>query len=208
MSDLKLRSPEYFQNNEDWSLLGYLEYRKTLKDFRSNKADEHFFYVKNLEYIAENHENKKQCEKAKSYINEFVVSTINQIIVGEPNQKLSSVNSFWLSIYQNNYEENIELEKLRHAESTIRAVNKETEEVRLVSSSETGLLLKRKRQDDMNCFDKGADKRKTLENKIRTTNRTVVEESSSDVFSVTSLTQPSYNESQVLNEETDGEIKS
>ncbi|CAG8613276.1 18235_t:CDS:2 [Dentiscutata erythropus] len=153
MSVLKLRSPEYFQNNEDWSLFSYLEYRKTLEDFRSSKADEHFFYFKNLEYIAEEHENKEHREKAKRYIDEF---------------------------------------DLRHAESTIRAVNEETEEIRLVSSSETGLLLKRKRQDDMNCFDKGADKRnccETLEIK-------------------TSLPQPSYTESQALNEETDSEIKS
>ncbi|CAG8777344.1 23188_t:CDS:2, partial [Gigaspora margarita] len=208
-------SPEYFQNNENWGLLGYLEYRKTLEDFRSNKADEHFFYFKNLKYIAEKHENKEHREKAKRYIDEFDVSTINQIIVGKSNQKHLSVNSFWLLIYQNNYEERIELEKLRHAESTIRAVNEETEEVRLVSSSETGLLLKRKRQDDMNCSNKGADKRtrcKTLEIKIRTTNGTVVEESSSnslsDVSSETSLTQPSYTKSQALNEETDSEIKS
>ncbi|KAF0521378.1 c2h2-type zinc finger transcription factor [Gigaspora margarita] len=151
-------------------------------------------------YIAEKHENKEHREKAKRYIDEF---------------DHLSVNSFWLSIYQNNYEERIELEKLRHAESTIRAVNEETEEVRLVSSSETGLLLKRKRQDDMNCSDKGADKRnrcKTLEIKIRTTNGTVVEESSSnslsDVSSEASLTQPSYTKSQALNEETDSEIKS
>lgn len=67
----------------------------------------------------------------------------------------------------------------------------------------------------MNCSDKGADKRnrcKTLEIKIRTTNGTVVEESSSnslsDVSSEASLTQPSYTKSQALNEETDSEIKS
>ncbi|CAG8762403.1 10456_t:CDS:2 [Cetraspora pellucida] len=217
MSDLKLRSPEYFQNNENWSLLGYLEYRKTMGDFRSNKADEHFFYVKNLEYIAKKHENKKHCEKAKRVrpidMSRQMITVVCCQATGmacsaqSSNQKLSSVNSFWLSIYQNNYEERIELEKLRHAESTIRAVNEETEDVRLVSSSETRLLLKRKRQDDIN-FDKGADKHKTLENKIQTTNRTVVEGSSSNSLSVTSLMQPSNNESQALNEETDSEINS
>ena len=49
------------------------------------------------------------------------------------------------------------------------AVNQETEEVRSISSSESSLLLKRKRQGDVNCFDKGADKRncfKTPENKV------------------------------------------
>ncbi len=81
MSDSKLRSPEYFQHNENWSLLGYLEYRKVQEDFRLDKADEHFFYDKNLRYIAENHENEEQREKAKSYINETYVSTISQIIV-------------------------------------------------------------------------------------------------------------------------------
>lgn len=60
-----------------------LGYRKTLEDFRSNKADEHFFYFKNLKYIAEKHENKEHREKAKRYIDEFDVSTINQIIVGK-----------------------------------------------------------------------------------------------------------------------------
>ena len=59
MSLLKFRSPEYFQHNEDWSLLGYLEHRKTQKDFKSNRADEHFYYVRNLEYLAKEHESKE-----------------------------------------------------------------------------------------------------------------------------------------------------
>ncbi|PKY54365.1 hypothetical protein RhiirA4_501293 [Rhizophagus irregularis] len=105
-------------------------------------------------------------------------------------------------------------EQLRHAESTIRAVNESAEDVRSVSSSETKLLLKRKRQDDVNCFDKGADKRnrcKIPKNKIRTTNGTVVEESSSNFLmniSETSLTQLSHAESKVVNEEIGSEIKS
>ncbi|CAI2194263.1 2755_t:CDS:2, partial [Funneliformis geosporum] len=217
MSDLKLRSPEYFQHNEDWSLLGYLEYRKTREDFRSNKADEHFFYAKNLKYIAEEHENKKHREKAERVrpidMSRQMITVVCCQATGmacsaqSSNQKLSSVNSFWLSICQNNYEERIELEKLRHAENTIRAVNEETEEVRSVSSSETGVLLKRKRQDDINCFDKG------LTNEtIRITNGTVVEESSSNslmnISSGTSLTRLSYTEFQVVNEETGSEIKS
>ncbi|CAG8644332.1 16850_t:CDS:2 [Funneliformis caledonium] len=110
--------------------------------------------------------------------------------------------------------------------NTIRAVNEESEEVRSVSSSETGLLLKRKRQYDVNYFDKGADKRnrcKAPENKIRTTNGTVVEDeinfiddefspnSLTNVSSETSLMQLSYTElisNEVVNEETDSEIKS
>ncbi|RIA99244.1 hypothetical protein C1645_811722 [Glomus cerebriforme] len=104
--------------------------------------------------------------------------------------------------------------QLRHAESTICTVNEETEEVRSISSSETRLLLKRKRQDDMNCFDKKADKRnrcKTPENKIRTTNGTVVEESSSNSLvniSETSLAQLSYTASKIVNEETGSKVKS
>ncbi|EXX60041.1 hypothetical protein RirG_183510 [Rhizophagus irregularis DAOM 197198w] len=160
MSLLKFRSLEYFQHNEDWSLLGFLEHRKTQKDFKSNKADEHFFYVRNLEYLAEKHENEEYREKAKRYLKEFDSN-------GGP------ANSFWSSICMENYEKRIELEKqLRHAESTIHAVNEETEEVRSISSSETSLLLKRKRQDDVNCFDQGADKRncfKTPKNKQRQT---------------------------------------
>jgi hypothetical protein len=74
MSLLKFRSLEYFQHNEDWSLLGFLEHRKTQKDFKSNKADEHFFYVRNLEYF-EKHENEEYREKAKRYLKEFDVST-------------------------------------------------------------------------------------------------------------------------------------
>ncbi|RGB33758.1 hypothetical protein C1646_815814 [Rhizophagus diaphanus] len=85
--------------------------------------------------------------------------------LAESNEELS--NSFCSSICTENYEKRIELE-LRHAESTIRAVNESAEEVQSVSSSEIKLLLKRKRQDDVNCSDKGADKRnrcKTPENK-------------------------------------------
>ncbi|PKK59063.1 hypothetical protein RhiirC2_857515 [Rhizophagus irregularis] len=122
--------------------------------------------------------------------------------LAESNGGLSS--SFCSSICTENYEKRIELE-LRHA------VNESAEEVRSISSSET---LKRKRQDDVNCFDREADKRnrcKTLENKIRTTNGTVVEESSSNFLmniSETSLTQLSHTESKVVNEETGSEIKS
>ncbi|CAG8748163.1 2571_t:CDS:10, partial [Rhizophagus irregularis] len=170
-------SLEYFQHNEDWSLLGFLEHRKTQKDFKSNKADEHFFYVRNLEYLAEKHENEEYREKAKRYLKEFDGTPIDM------SQQMTTViccqatawhsnggpaNSFWSSICMENYEKRIELEKLRHAESTIHAVNEETEEVRSISSSETSLLLKRKRQDDVNCFDQGADKRncfKTPKNK-------------------------------------------
>ena len=76
MSLLKFRSLEYFQHNEDWSLLGYLEHRKTQKDFKSNKADEHFYYVRNLEYLAEKHEKEKCHEKAKKYLDEFDVSML------------------------------------------------------------------------------------------------------------------------------------
>ncbi|CAB4422428.1 unnamed protein product [Rhizophagus irregularis] len=131
--------------------------------------------------------------------------------LAESNGGLS--NSFCSSNCTENYEKRIELE-LRHAESTIRAVNESAEDVRSVSSSETKLLLKRKRQDDVNCFDKGADKRnrcKIPKNKIRTTNGTVVEESSSNFLmniSETSLTQLSHAESKVVNEEIGSEIKS
>ena len=76
MSLLKFRSLEYFQHNEDWSLLGYLEHRKTQKDFKSNKADEHFYYVRNLEDLAKEHEKEEYREKAKKYLDEFDVSTL------------------------------------------------------------------------------------------------------------------------------------
>jgi hypothetical protein len=69
---VKFSSLDYFQHNEDWSLLGYLEHRKAQKDFKSNKADEHFFYVRNLEYLANEHENEEYREKAKRYLNELM----------------------------------------------------------------------------------------------------------------------------------------
>ena len=73
MGDIK--SSEYFRSNEDWSLLAYLKYRQTQEDFQLNKADEHFYYVKNLMYIAENyhvHEDRDKA-KARKYLDDFMV---------------------------------------------------------------------------------------------------------------------------------------
>ncbi|CAG8601250.1 1275_t:CDS:10, partial [Ambispora gerdemannii] len=103
----------------------------------------------NLEYITGEHENKKHRVKAKRYLYEFkslepdlfsiLEFGFNPVLnsnFNESNPKPSSVNSFWLSIYKR-----IELEKLRHTESTLCAINNETEAVRSISSVETEFLL-------------------------------------------------------------------
>ena len=88
------------------------------------------------------------------------------------------------------------------------------------------LLLKRKRQDDINCFDEGADKRnrcKTPEKKVIfvfpiTRNKkmfTHISEAFVDMIIWTTVVEGSpsnslmnISETQVVNEETGSEIKS
>ncbi|KAG9303850.1 hypothetical protein G9A89_018747, partial [Geosiphon pyriformis] len=71
MEKIDIKSSKYFHSNEDWSLLAYLKHRQTQEDFQLNKSDEHFYYVKNLMYIAENcHEEDRN--KAKKYLGDFM----------------------------------------------------------------------------------------------------------------------------------------
>jgi len=72
MSNIQQHCPEYFEENEPWSLLNYLEYKQE----RGNLIDrgaEHLAYRRNLEYLANNGDDAQR-GKAKESLETFQVS--------------------------------------------------------------------------------------------------------------------------------------
>ncbi|GES77813.1 hypothetical protein GLOIN_2v1660456 [Rhizophagus clarus] len=86
MSKLQVIIKEFFNQNNNWSLLKFPKYRETTNDFTYEKDREHMLYRKSLDLLSKN-------DKAQSYIQNFKVAGYNFTLTNKVTQQISQIKS-------------------------------------------------------------------------------------------------------------------